>query len=91
MSVDGIKSFVRRYVDELWKKGNTNVWDELCSPEFTVRNLTKDTVPSRDDIKRDVLRLRMNPDYKNIVEEIIVEGDRTVFRWTMGWTEVRKA
>jgi hypothetical protein len=91
MSVDEIKALVRRYVDQPWNKGNLDVWDELCAPEFTVRNLTENSVQSRFDIKQDILQLRTNPDFKNIVEEIIVEGDRAVFRWTTSRTEVRKA
>jgi SnoaL-like domain len=77
MSVAEIKALVRRYVDEPLNKGNFAVWDELCAPEHTVRNLADNTVQSREDQKRFFLQTRTNyPDYKTTIEEIIVEGDR---------------
>ena len=91
MSVEEIKALVRRYVDEPLNKGNFAVWDELCAPEFTVRNLADNTVQSREDQKRSFSQVRTNfPDFKNTLEEVIVEGDRAAFRWTMSWTEEGK-
>ena len=87
MSVDEIKTMVRRFVDEPWNLGNFDSIDELCAPEYTVRYDTEQTKAGREDIKDSIRKARANsPDFHAEVNEIIVEGDRVAYHWTMTGT-----
>lgn len=88
MSVEEIKAIVRRFVDEPWNKGNVDVIDELCSPEYTLRYGTESIVRSRDDLKKGALDNRaISTNFKATIEEIIVEGNRVAYEWKMSRTD----
>lgn len=84
MSAEEIKAMVRRFVDEPWNKGNVAVIDELCAPNYTVRFLPESEKGGREDLKQAILKARASsPDFHAEVDEIIVEGDRVAYLWTM--------
>lgn len=88
MSVEEIRSMVRRFVDEPWNKGNVAVIDELCSPDYTLRYDSERIPGGREDLKQAILKYRANsPDFHAQVDEIIVEGDQVAYHWTMCGTD----
>jgi steroid delta-isomerase-like uncharacterized protein len=86
MTPDERKGLVRRLTDELWNKGNLDVCDEVfaanCSfhdPSFPVKGIT--------GMKEQARQLRAaNPDLHMDVHDVLVDGDMTAARWTMGGT-----
>jgi len=82
MSVEDNKAIVRRYVEEPWNTGNLAILDELCSPGLAVNGDLK-----LADFKKFIAESRRAfPDLHNTIEEMIAEGDKVVFRWTMRGT-----
>jgi steroid delta-isomerase-like uncharacterized protein len=82
MSLEQNKAIVHRYAVEPWSTGNLAVLDELCSPDLAI----KGTFPLADFRQLIVDTRRAIPDLTNTVEEMIAEGDKVVFRWTMRGT-----
>lgn len=80
------KSMIRRVSDELWNKGNVDICDEAyaknCSihdPSFPINSIA--------DMKQQVRDLRRaNPDLHMEIQDVLMDGDMTAARWTMGGT-----
>lgn len=89
MFADEIKSIVKRFVDEPWNKGNIDIIDELCAPEYTVTYLASKWKGGRKDLKDGIRDYRAaSPNLHAEVDEIIVEGDWAAYQWTM--TEINE-
>jgi ketosteroid isomerase-like protein len=87
MLVDEIKSVVKRFVDEPWNKGNVDIIDELCAPDYTVTELVSKWKGGRKDLKDAIIKNRAtSPNFHAEVGEIIVEGNRVAYLWTMTGT-----
>ncbi len=80
------KAVVRRWAEEGFNKGNIDLLDELCAPNYVwhlggreVRGLaaTKELMG---------MYLRAFPGMQCSVEDQVAEGDRVVTRWTMRGT-----
>jgi steroid delta-isomerase-like uncharacterized protein len=86
MTPEDRKSTIRRLTDQLWNQGNLEVCDEIfaenCS--FHDPNFEIDGVQG---MKQQAQSLRTaNPDLHMDVHDILVDGDLTATRWTMGGT-----
>ena len=80
MSAEEHKALVHRFVDEFWSGGNLAAADELMAPDAVVHEPIAGT-PA--DLKAVAGAIRTAfPDWHSTVEEMIVEGDRVVERWT---------
>jgi ketosteroid isomerase-like protein len=89
MSADEIKSIVKRFFDEPWNKGNVDIIDELCAPEYTVTYLATKWNGGREGLKDAIRNSRAaSPNFHGEVDEIIVEGNRAAYQWTM--TEINE-
>jgi len=78
MSVEENKAFVKRYVEEPWNKGNVDVLDEMCAPNFHLEGLG-----GVEAFKKVISDFRTSfPDLHFTVEEIIAEGEKVAYRWT---------
>jgi ketosteroid isomerase-like protein len=86
MSADEIKALVMRFLDEPWNKGNVDVLDELCAPEYTLHVLPENMKVGRDDLKQAAHESREAADFCATLDELIVEGDRAAYQWTMSST-----
>ena len=87
MLVDEIKTIVRLFVDEPWNKGNVNILDDLCAPDYTVIELITNWKGGREDLKDVIQKYRAaSPNFHAEVGEIIVEGDRVAYLWNMTGT-----
>ena len=74
------KALVRRFVDEFWSRGNLGVADELMARDAVVHEPVAGTP---EDLKAVATAIRAAfPDWHSTVEEMVVEGDRVVERWT---------
>lgn len=78
MSIEANKALVQRYVEEPWNKGNVDVLDEMCAPNFHLEGLG-----GVEAFKKVISDFRTSfPDLHFTVEEIIAEGDKVAYRWT---------
>src|ERR687886_690004 len=81
------KAFVRRFVDEVQSGGNTDLIDEICSPEFVNHSAPQGLPADREGIK--ILTTMFKgafPDSYFTVEDMIAEGDKVVTRKTFHGT-----
>jgi steroid delta-isomerase-like uncharacterized protein len=86
MAPEERKDLIRRSLDELWNKGNLDVCEDVfaahCSfhdPSFPIEGVA--------GIKDQVRLLRQaQPDLHMDVQDVLVDGDLTATRWTMGGT-----
>jgi steroid delta-isomerase-like uncharacterized protein len=81
MSEGDNEGLVRRYLDEVWNKGNVAAVDEFLAPSYR-RHLSPASAP----LTRDGQRQRLSgfraafPDVHLSVEDVLVAGDRVAFR-----------
>jgi steroid delta-isomerase-like uncharacterized protein len=73
---------VEKQHSEIWSKGDFSNLDDIYSPGF-VGHFPAGTITGREGIRAQVLaHRRAFPDWTEEVEDIIVEGDRVVTRFT---------
>ncbi|MBA2518790.1 MAG: ester cyclase [Chloroflexia bacterium] len=74
------KAVVRRFVDEFWNRGHLAAANELMARDAVIH---EPVVGTPEDLKTVATMIRAAfPDWHSTVEELLVEGDRVVERWT---------
>jgi predicted ester cyclase len=87
MSAEENKALVHRFVDEVQSQGNTDLIDEICSPEFVNHSTPPGLPPDREGIKIVTAMFRgAFPDSYFTVEDMIGEGDKVATRKTFHGT-----
>lgn len=71
------KALVRHFYEEFWR-GNVALVDEFMDPDIKVAGV------GREQMKALMLEaLQTTPDLAFNIEEMIAEGDKVVYRWTI--------
>ncbi len=87
VSAEDNKALVRRFVDEVQSKGNTDLIDEICSAEFVNHSAPPGIPPDCEGIKILTAMFRgAFPDSYFTVEDMIAEGDKVATRKTFHGT-----
>ncbi len=82
------KRIVRLVFEEGFNRGNNAPADEYVAEDCADRSILKIPAQGRDAIKRRFAVQRAAfPDLKFTFEDVIAEGDRVVWRWTMRGTD----
>jgi steroid delta-isomerase-like uncharacterized protein len=77
---DAHKAVVTRFVDEFWNRGNLDAADELMTRDAVIHEPVSGTP---EDLKAVAVAIRSAfPDWHSTPEELLVDGDRVVERWT---------
>ncbi len=80
MSTEQNKVNYRRFIEEVWNKGNLDIVEEIASPDVIFHS-PPGTIPGWESMKQIVASFRAAfPDVRLIVEDQIAEKDRTVTR-----------
>jgi steroid delta-isomerase-like uncharacterized protein len=80
---DANKEIARRYIEEIWTRGNLEVADEVFAADILNHVLPPGLPEGREGMKAIVAYARSAfPNLKLMVEDIISEGDRVACRWT---------
>ena len=87
MSADEQKALLRRYVEEVWDKGNLAALDDFLAADYR-RHVSPTAAPlTRDGQKQCLAGFRSGfPDIELTLQDVPAEGDRVVFRSTMRGT-----
>src|SRR5918997_955003 len=73
------KALVRRFIEEVYNRGNMDVGDELLAPNFISRDALTGEEASREDLKRPIAeQAAASSDLHFSIEEQIAEGDKVV-------------
>ena len=80
---DPNKALVRRFLDEVINRGNTNLLAELATDDH-VRHAPDGDLYGREGVRIDVAAWRAGfPDLRLVVEDLIAEGDRVAYRYRL--------
>jgi steroid delta-isomerase-like uncharacterized protein len=83
MSTEENKALIRRLVDSLNQK-DVAVLDEICTPDFVFHDPANPQVRSLEDFKQFFTGMcAAFPDLHFTLEDIIAEGDKVVYRYTL--------
>ena len=74
------KALVRRFIDEVYNRGNVDVADELLAPDYVDHTAPPGKYAGREDLKRSVAKQRASSSDLHINIEEIAEGDKVVSR-----------
>ena len=81
------KALVRHFVDEVQSRGNIDLIDEICSPEFVNHSAPPGIPADREGIKIVTAMFRRAfPDSYFTVEDMMAEGDKVATRKTFHGT-----
>jgi steroid delta-isomerase-like uncharacterized protein len=79
MERQAMKELVTSFVDQFWNKGNFEGAGQLMTEDFAVRA----PMDSLEGLKALASEFRTGfPDWHSTVEEMVVDGDTVVERWT---------
>ncbi|SRR6266540_7061297 len=85
MSIEQNKALVRRYIEDVWDKRNMAAIDELIAADYIQH--TRGVPPGREGVKQFFGMVRAAfPDVTQTAEDMIAEGDKVVWRWTIRGT-----
>lgn len=86
-STEELKAIARRYIDDLWSKGNLAVADEIIAADFVNRSPVPGETPDREGIKQGVTAFQTGfSDYQFVIDDLIAEGDKIAIRNTFRGT-----
>ena len=81
MSVEKNKAIIRRYIDEVYNRGDDAVIDELTAPEFVFYVHAKLGHKGPQGMKDAIAAwFRGFPDMHNGIEDIVAEGEKVALR-----------
>jgi steroid delta-isomerase-like uncharacterized protein len=82
------KSVVRRFFAEAWNSKDTTLVDELIAPSYVGHDVVLTHAERGPDrIKRIMAAFRAAfPDLHVTVEDVVIQGDKEVVRWTVRGT-----
>jgi steroid delta-isomerase-like uncharacterized protein len=84
---DRNKALLRRFYEELWSQGDLEAIPELVAENFVDHHPLPGAPPGREGLAALVTTWRTAfPDMREMVEDLIAEGDKVVGRFTMRGT-----
>ncbi len=80
------KTLVRRWIDEVWNKGDMAVADEIFAPTYVHRTPTT-IIPNLEAFKKAISGFRAGlPDVQVAIEDLLTDGDKVITRWVITGT-----
>jgi steroid delta-isomerase-like uncharacterized protein len=88
MNPEELKALLRLFYEEVWNKGNLGALEVFLESDFVFHNPTfPETGNDIEGYRQIVLTLRTAfPDQHWTLQDVLVDGDRVVTRWTMHGT-----
>jgi len=83
------EALVRRYFEEAWVKRNLAVVDEFMVPNYIEHQIPDGQLTSRHSLKQLLaMYYRAFPDMKSVLHDILAQGDRVTYRWSVSATHL---
>jgi predicted SnoaL-like aldol condensation-catalyzing enzyme len=78
------KTNLRRLFEEVWNKGHVQVADELIAPTYTHHDSSSPDLGRGPESEKKRVTLYRNafPDIRFTIEDLLVEGETVVARWS---------
>ena len=89
MATEQDKALIRRFIEEIFNRGNMSLADEILAPNFVEHEELPAGIPKgREGVIVMTTMLRSAfPDFKATIEDILAEGDKVVIRMTWSGTQ----
>ena len=88
MTIEDNKALVRRFIDQIFVKGDVNAVDQLVTEDF-VPHTWPSTGDGRADLKSAIVRVSKGlADARFTIEDMVAEDDRVAVRVTATATQV---
>ena len=89
MAISDNKALILRHHDEIWSKGNLDAVDEIYAADFIGHHPGTPDWIGPDSVKLAVCRTRAAfPDFREAIEDVVIEGDKVVTRFTASGTHL---
>ena len=83
MSTEENKALARRYIEEVWNRGNLAFLDQACAPDYVFHDPPNPDLHGPGKLKPFVGALRAAfPDATTTIQDLLGEGERVVWRWS---------
>src|SRR5215208_6974723 len=83
------EALVRRYFEEAWIRRNLAAVDEFMVPDYIEHQIPDGRLTSRDSLKQLLaMYYRAFPDMKSVLHDILAQGDRVMYRWSVSATHL---
>ncbi len=87
MSAEDNKALIRGVIEEIWNKGDLAAVDRYFAPDYVDHSPLPGQAPGSEGYKQAVVAMREAfPDLRLTLEDILAQGDKVAFRYTMGGT-----
>jgi steroid delta-isomerase-like uncharacterized protein len=87
MSIEDMKQFTHEVVENFWNKKQFDLAEKYYSPDYVNHHPLLADVVTLDQFTQWCQTFKDGfPDFKVTIEEIVVEGEMTVTRWTLRCT-----
>jgi len=89
MSTEDNKALARRWLDEVWNKGDLSLIDELIAPNYVLHDPMRPGLKGRTGIKESIATFQIAfPDIHFTIEAQIAEGEQVVTRYIVQGTHL---
>jgi steroid delta-isomerase-like uncharacterized protein len=83
------KALVREFFEEAWGKGNMSAVDEFVAADYVEHPRPSNLPPGTEGLKQLIGAYRTAfPDLTTTLEDILAEGNRVAFRWSISGTHL---
>ncbi len=87
MSAEENKTLIREIIEEIWNKGDLAAVDRYFAPDYVDHSPLPGQSPGSEGYKQAAAAMREAfPDLRLTLEDILAQGDKVAFRYTMGGT-----
>ena len=87
MASDEARAVVRRLFDEFYNGGKPEIGHEIMAPDVVLHDSGRDTIGGPSVfVQRQQAQVAASPDFHMSLDELVIEGDRAAYRWTMTGT-----
>jgi predicted ester cyclase len=77
------KELMKRWLIEVWNKGNLTLIDTIFAPNFIEHRRGRQFEVKTEDVKSDMMKWRRGySDYENEIGDILADGDKVAVRFT---------
>jgi steroid delta-isomerase-like uncharacterized protein len=89
MSTETNKALARRWIEEVWNKGELSLIEELIAPSYVLHDPTRPGLKGREGIRESITGFRAAfPDFLFTLEDQLAEEDQVVIRYTVQGTHL---
>ena len=79
---EGNKAVTRQLIEELFSTGNQEIADEVLAADYVDHSPSRPGLSGPENLKRAVGEWRVAfPDTRNVIEDMVAEGDKVAVRW----------